>query len=120
MNLTSCETPAVICDTLWEPAGREILRRGFTGVIFGKKQRRAEGREYLAWLFTRLLPSQERGSYTAGAAWVDAGSGHRLSKRPMTTERFVADRTFGERPASMANRVTLLLGHTRWHTRGDE
>ena len=28
---------------------------GLAGVIFGKKRRRAEEREHLAWLFTRLL-----------------------------------------------------------------
>ncbi len=32
---------------------------GLAGVIFGRKRRRAEEREYLAWLFTRLLVMSE-------------------------------------------------------------
>lgn len=36
--------------------------RGLAGVIFGKKRRRAEERDHLAWLFTRLLVlSESRG-----------------------------------------------------------
>jgi len=38
----------------------------------------------------------------------------------VTAERFVTDKAFAELLASMDNRATLLLGHTRWRTRGDE
>ena len=94
---------------------------GLAGVIFGNKRRRAEEREYLAWLFTRLLVlSEERGPHATGAAWLDTDGGHRLFKRPVTAERFVTDKAFAELLASMDNRATLLLGHTRWRTRGDE
>ena len=94
---------------------------GLAGVIFGKKRRRAEEREHLAWLFTRLLLlSEERGPHAAGAAWLDVDGGHRLFKRPVTAERFVTDKAFAELIASMDNRAALLLGHTRWRTRGDE
>jgi len=42
---------------------------GLAGVIFGKKQRRAEEQDHLAWLFTRLLLlSEERGPHATGAA----------------------------------------------------
>ncbi len=52
---------------------------GLAGVIFGNKRRRAEEREYLAWLFTRLLVlSEERGPHATGAAWLDTDGGHRL------------------------------------------
>jgi len=94
---------------------------GLAGVIFGNKRRRAEEREYLAWLFTRLLVlSEERGPHATGAAWLDTDGGHRLFKRPVTAERFVTDKAFAELLASMDNRAALLLGHTRWRTRGDE
>ena len=94
---------------------------GLAGVIFGKKRRRVEEREHLAWLFTRLLLlSEERGPHATGAAWLDADGGHRLFKRPVTAERFVMDKAFAELLASMDNRAALLLGHTRWRTRGDE
>ena len=93
---------------------------GLAGVIFGKKRRRAEEREHLAWLFSRLLLSEERGSHATGAAWLDTDDGHRLFKRPVTAERFVTDKAFAELLAGINNRATLLLGHTRWRTRGDE
>lgn len=38
----------------------------------------------------------------------------------MTAERFVTDKAFAELLAGINNRTTLLLGHTRWRTRGDE
>ena len=42
---------------------------GLAGVIFGNKRRRAEEREYLAWLFTRLLLlSEERGPHATGSS----------------------------------------------------
>jgi hypothetical protein len=87
---------------------------GLAGVIVGKKRRRAEEQDHLAWLFTRLLLlSEERGPHATGAAWRDADGGHRLFKRPATAERFVTDKAFAELLASMDNRATLLLGHTR-------
>jgi len=49
-----------------------------------------------------------------------ADGGHRLFKRPVTAERFVTDKAFAELLTSMDNRAALLLGHTRWRTRGDE
>jgi len=38
----------------------------------------------------------------------------------VTAERFVTDKAVAELLASMDNRAALLLGHTRWCTRGDE
>ena len=93
---------------------------GLASVIFGKKRRRTEEREHLAWLFSRLLLSEERGPHATGAAWLDTDGGHRLFKRPVTAERFVTDKAFAELLAGINNRATLLLGHTRWRTRGDE
>ena len=78
---------------------------GLAGVIFGNKRRRAEEREYLAWLFTRLLLlSEERGPHATGAAWLDVDGGHRLFKRPVTAERFVLDKAFAELLAGIYHR----------------
>lgn len=94
---------------------------GLAGVIFGKNGRRAQEREHLTWLFTRLLVlSEERGPHATGTAWLDTDGGHRLIKRPMTAEGFVTDKAFAELLAAMEKRAALLLGHTRWRTRGDE
>ena len=87
----------------------------------GKSGGAPREREHLAWLFTRLLLlSEERGPHATGAAWLDIDGGHRLFKRPVTAERFVMDKAFAELLAGINNRATLLLGHTRWRTRGDE
>ncbi len=97
------------------------LMCGLAGVIFGKKRRRAEEREHLAWLFTRLLLlSGERGPHATGVAWLNRDGEHRLFKRPVSAGQFVIDKTFHEVLAGIDNRTTLLLGHTRWRTRGDE
>ena len=94
---------------------------GLAGVIFGKKRRSTEEREHLAWLFTRLLVlSGERGPHATGAAWLNLDGEHRLFKRPVTAECFVTDKAFANLLAGLDNRATLLLGHTRWRTCGDE
>ena len=94
---------------------------GLAGVIFGRKRRRAEEREHLAWLFTRLLVMSEgRGPHATGVAWLNRDGEHRLFKRPVSAGQFVIDKTFHEVLAGIDNRTTVLLGHTRWRTRGDE
>ncbi len=94
---------------------------GLAGVIFGKKRRRAEEREYLAWLFTRLLVMSEcRGPHATGVAWLNREGEHRLFKRPARAGQFVTDKAYQEVLSGIDNRTTILLGHTRWRTRGDE
>ncbi|MBW2305157.1 MAG: hypothetical protein JRF57_15770 [Deltaproteobacteria bacterium] len=94
---------------------------GLAGVIFGKKRRCAEEREYLAWLFTRLLVMSEcRGPHATGIAWLNRDGEHRLFKRPARAGQFVTDKAYQEVLSGIDNRTTILLGHTRWHTRGDE
>ena len=41
---------------------------GQAGIILGEKRRRAEERDHLAWLFTRLLVMSERRGVHAGLA----------------------------------------------------
>ena len=43
-----------------------------------------------------------------------------LFKRPVSAGQFVIDKAFHEVMAGIDNRTTVLLGHTRWRTRGDE
>ncbi len=45
---------------------------------------------------------------------------HAGSKRPEPARQFVRDKVFHEVLAAIDNRTTLVLGHTRWRTRGDE
>lgn len=94
---------------------------GLAGVLFGKKRRRAEEREYLAWLFTRLLVMSEcRGPHATGVAWLNRDGEHRLFKRPARAGQFVTDKAYQEVLSGIDNRTTILLGHTRWRTRGNE
>jgi glucosamine 6-phosphate synthetase-like amidotransferase/phosphosugar isomerase protein len=94
---------------------------GLAGIIFGKKRRRAEEREYLTWLFTRLLvTSESRGPHATGIAWLNRDGEHRLFKRPVPAGQFVTDKAYQKALSGIDNRTTLLLGHTRWRTRGDE
>jgi glucosamine 6-phosphate synthetase-like amidotransferase/phosphosugar isomerase protein len=94
---------------------------GQVGVIFGRKRRRAAEHEHLAQLFTRLLLlSEERGPHATGAAWLNLDGEHRLFKRPVAATQFINDKAFIELIAGIDNRTTVLLGHTRWRTLGDE
>ena len=94
---------------------------GQAGIILGQKRRRAEERDYLAWLFTELLVmSEPRGPHATGVAWLNRDGDHQLFKRPGRATQFVTDKAFHEILAGVDNRTTLLFGHTRWRTRGDE
>ena len=94
---------------------------GHAGIILGQKRRRAEERDYLAWLFTELLVmSEERGPHATGVAWLNRDGEHQLFKRPVPASQFVSDKAFHEVLSGVDNRTTLLLGHTRWRTRSDE
>lgn len=94
---------------------------GLAGVIYGEKRRRATEREHLTWLFTQLLAmSESRGPHATGLAWLNRDGEHGLFKRPEPARSFVRDKAFHEILGEVDNRATLVLGHTRWRTRGDE
>jgi len=93
---------------------------GQVGVIFGTRRRAQEDVDYLTWVFTRLLElSEERGPHATGIAWVNRKGEHRLFKRPIPASEFVRDKAFGEVLGDVDNSVTVLMGHTRFVTRGD-
>ena len=93
---------------------------GQAGVVFGAKRRTQEEIDYLTWVFTRLLElSEERGPHATGIAWVNRDGEHRLFKRPLPASQFVRDQAFGQVLGDVDNRVTVLMGHTRFVTRGN-
>lgn len=93
---------------------------GQAGVIFGTKRRTGEEIDYLTWVFTRLLElSEERGPHATGIAWINREGEHRLFKRPVPASEFVRDKAFGEVLGDVDNRITVLMGHARFVTRGD-
>ena len=94
---------------------------GQVGIIFGKKRRRITEREYLNEVFVRmLLCSEERGPHASGMAWLRTDGDFRLFKRPIRAHRLVRESTFHELMAEVDNQTTILMGHTRWRTRGNE
>lgn len=94
---------------------------GLAGIILGEKKRRAAEMRRLADVFTRLLVlSEPRGPHATGAAWMNSDGEHELFKRPMPASQFVKDPLYARMLAKMDDRVTILMGHARWRTRGDE
>ena len=94
---------------------------GQVGIIFGKKRRRIVEREYLNEVFIRmLLCSEERGPHASGMAWLRTDGEYRLFKRPIRAHRLVVEPTFAELMTEVDNQTTILMGHTRWRTRGSE
>lgn len=93
---------------------------GQVGVVLGTKRRRHEEIDYTAWAFTRMLEmSEERGPHATGTALVNRDGEHRLFKRPLPASEFVRDKAFGEVLADIDTSVTVLMGHTRFVTRGN-
>ncbi len=93
---------------------------GQVGGIFGTKRRTRDEIDYLTWIFTRALElSEERGPHATGIAWVNRNGEHRLFKRPVPASEFVHDKAFGEVLGDVDNSITVLMGHTRFATRGD-
>lgn len=94
---------------------------GLAGIIFGEKAR--TGRELKRWaeVFTRLLVlSEPRGPHATGVAWMNADGEHELFKRPVPASRFVEEQRYARLLEGMDGRVTVLMGHARWRTRGNE
>ena len=93
---------------------------GQIGLILGRKRRRAEEREYLLDVFTRLLLlSEPRGPHATGLAWVSRDGEHRIFKAPLPAREFTQEPGYQETLDGVDNRATILMGHTRWPTRGD-
>lgn len=94
---------------------------GLAGLVLGRKRRRLMERVHLGWLFSRLLELNEvRGPHATGAAWVNRDGEHGLLKYPLRSSLFVRLTGYPEFIGHVDNRVTVLMGHTRWRTRGTE
>lgn len=93
---------------------------GQIGLILGRKRRRPEEREYLMDVFTRLLLlSEPRGPNATGLAWVSRDGEHRIFKAPLPAREFIGEPGYQETLDGLDNAATILMGHTRWPTRGD-
>ncbi len=93
---------------------------GQLGIIFGTKRRRQEEIDHLSDIFTDLLIlSERRGPHATGIAWLNRDSEHGLYKQPVPAQEFIEDRKYGRVLSGISNKTTILMGHTRWKTRGD-
>jgi glucosamine 6-phosphate synthetase-like amidotransferase/phosphosugar isomerase protein len=89
------------------------------GVICGTKNRSRNEHGLLTDIFTRLLLlSEHRGPYATGAAWVKTDGTYRIEKVPVPARTFVQTPQYAEWINGIDQQVTVLMGHTRWPTRG--
>ena len=91
------------------------------GLIMGARRRRAPEREVLLDLFTEMLVASEHGGpHATGVAVLDTDGGSVIAKSPGRASDFVGSAGFLDAITRFGNRTTLLMGHTRWRTRGTE
>jgi amidophosphoribosyltransferase len=91
------------------------------GVILGEKSRRRAELDRLAEIFTYLLVSGESGGpHATGAMWMNGDGEYELSKRPTPASEFIDTPDYARLIAGITSRTTVIMGHTRWRTRGSE
>jgi glucosamine 6-phosphate synthetase-like amidotransferase/phosphosugar isomerase protein len=101
---------------------------GQAGLILGKKRRTDAEIAILKTVFSGLLMRSEiRGKHASGVAMVDQDGEYRLFKRPMSATQLLAQPGYADALGTVegshgrfAGRTTLILGHTRRRTCGDE
>lgn len=92
---------------------------GLAGIILGQKRRSRRELDLIGEAFTRLLLlSEHRGPYATGSAWVKADGTSCVVKHPLPARRFVETSDYLAMLNTIDNQVTVLLGHTRWPSRG--
>jgi glucosamine 6-phosphate synthetase-like amidotransferase/phosphosugar isomerase protein len=93
---------------------------GQVGLILGRKRRTKADLADLRILFELLLlHSEVRGPHATGIAWLKTGGFHRIYKEPQPANDLVKRCAFRQVLADVDSDTTLLMGHTRWSTRGD-
>jgi glutamine phosphoribosylpyrophosphate amidotransferase len=93
---------------------------GLTGVILGRKRRRRQELLVIGSLFTRLLLlNQKRGHHATGIAVIRKGGAAAVFKRPVAACSLVRAENYWH-TLRLDNAVTVILGHTRYRTRGSE
>ncbi len=81
--------------------------------------RTPEQLERIKELFTaNLIANEQRGREAAGVAILNNDSSWQVDKAPLTASRFVETDGYTDIMASLSERTTLLLGHTREPTKG--
>jgi len=105
---------------------------GLAGIILGNKKRTEDDFEWIKETMTSLLiRSQVRGPHASGIAVIRRDGSYQLFKRPLPAEAFVETEEYEDvmaelparpdhREADGDNKVTIIMGHTRYRTIGTE
>lgn len=101
---------------------------GQAGLILGRKRRSKAEVAILKTIFAGLLMhSEARGRHASGLAVLDRDGEYRLFKRPLPATQLIVEPGFSDTLDALegqygpsAGRTTLVLGHTRFRTRGCE
>ena len=92
---------------------------GLVGTLLSSRQRSGDELRMIWDLFTRLLVgSEHRGPHATGAALINAGGDYYVSKAPVPASEFAQSREYRLVVDRLDCDTTLLMGHTRWPTRG--
>lgn len=92
---------------------------GLTGVLMANHQRSRSEMRMISELFKSLLVgSEHRGPHATGVALINASGDHYISKAPVPASAFVTSRDYRQVIDRLDSATTLLMGHTRWPTRG--
>lgn len=94
---------------------------GQLGVLFGRINRSKAEIDYITDLFTELLLlSEARGRHASGLAWLKTDSYYNVFKSPVLASVLVEDPVYCEILSGVDENTAILMGHTRWMTKGSE
>jgi len=94
---------------------------GLAGMILAPKRRSRREMDRLVESFTRLLIcSEHRGPHATGVALVKDDGTYKVEKAPLPARDFVGTLRYAVWADDIDAQTTLLMGHTRWPTRGSE
>ena len=92
---------------------------GLAGLVMSELPRSARELREVGGLFGRLLVgSEHRGPHATGVALVNAAGEHYLAKAAVPASAFVRSKDYRAVLDRLGSDATLLMGHTRWPTRG--
>ena len=94
---------------------------GLAGIILGNKKRSEDDFEWIKESMTSLLVrSQARGPHATGIAIIRRDGTYQLLKRPLPAEAFVETEEYEDVMAEIDDKVSIIMGHTRYRTIGTE
>lgn len=94
---------------------------GQVGFVLGSKRRSTEEWQDIVESFLYLMIySEAQGPHATGLAVIQKNGSYRLYKRPGRAHRHINTESFLKNLLPLDSETTLLMGHTRYRTRGSE